>query len=58
MNALRLTKKEMEMLEYYMSGWKRADIARILPLSLSGMDYRKHCIRNKYHSYIGKCPKL
>ena len=42
------------MLEYYMSGWKRADIARILSLSLSGMDYRKLRIRYKYRIYIGE----
>ena len=54
MNAMHLTKKEMEMLEYYMSGWKRANIARILSLSLSGMDYRKLRIRYKYRIYIGE----
>ena len=54
MDAMHLTEKEREMLEYYMCGWKRSEVAKLLALSLSGMDYRKLRIRYKYHNYIGQ----
>ena len=54
MDTMHLTEKERETLEYYMSGWKRSEVAKLLALSLSGMDYRKLRIRYKYHTYIGQ----
>ena len=54
MDAMHLTEKERETLEYYMSGWKRSEVAKLLALSLNGMDYRKLRIRYKYHTYIGQ----
>ncbi len=53
MDAMHLTEKEREMLEYYMSGWKRSEIAKILCVTKSCMDYRKLRIRYKYRTYIG-----
>lgn len=53
MDAMHLTEKERETLEYYMSGWKRSEVAKLLALSLNGMDYRKLRIRYKYNTYIG-----
>lgn len=54
MEAMRLTDKEKEMLEYSMSGWKRSEIAKMLCVTKSCMDYRKFRIRYKYHTYIGQ----
>ena len=54
MDAMHLTEKEREMLEYYMSGWKRSEIAKILCVTKSCMDYRKLRIRYKYRTYIGQ----
>ena len=54
MDAMHLTDKEKEMLEYYMSGWKRSEIAKILCVTKSCMDYRKLRIRFKYRTYIGQ----
>ena len=54
MDAMHLTDKEKEMLEYYMSGWKRSEIAKILCVTKSCMDYRKLRIRYKYRTYIGQ----
>ena len=54
MDATHLTDKEKEMLEYYMSGWKRSEIAKILCVTKSCIDYRKLRIRYKYHTYIGQ----
>lgn len=54
MDAMHLTEKEREMLEYYMSGWKRSEVAKLLSMSIHGMDYRKLRIRYKYHTYIGE----
>ena len=54
MDAMHLTDKEKEMLEYYMSGWKRSEIAKILCVTKSCMDYRKFRIRYKYRTYIGQ----
>ena len=54
MDAMHLTGKEREMLEYYMSGWKRSEIAKILCVTKSCMDYRKLRIRYKYRTYIGQ----
>ena len=54
MDAMHLTEKEREMLEYYMSGWKRSEIAKILCVTKSCMDYRKLRIRYKYRTYIGE----
>ena len=54
MDAMHLTDKEKEMLEYYMSGWKRSEIAKILCVTKSCMDYRKLRIRYKYRTYIGE----
>lgn len=54
MDAMHLTDKEKEMLEYYMSGWKRSEVAKMLALTKSCMDYRKLRIRYKYHTYIGQ----
>lgn len=47
--AMRLTDKEKEMLEYFMSGRKRSEIARMLSVTKSCMDYRKFRISCKYH---------
>ena len=41
MDAMHLTDKEKEMPKYYMSGWKRSEIAKILCVTKSCMDYRK-----------------
>lgn len=54
MDAMHLTEKEREMLEYYMSGWKRSEIAKILCVTKSCIDYRKLRIRYKYRTYIGR----
>ena len=54
MDAMHLTDKEKEMLEYYMSGWKRSEIAKILCVTKSCIDYRKLRIRYKYRTYIGE----
>lgn len=54
MDAMHLTEKEREMQEYYMSGWKRSEVAKLLSMSIHGMDYRKLRIRYKYHTYIGE----
>ena len=54
MEAMRLTDKEKEMLEYYMSGWKRSEIARMLCVTKSCMDYKKLRVRYKYRTYIGQ----
>ena len=54
MDAMHLTEKEREMLEYYMSGWKRSEIAKILCVTKSCMDYCKLRIRYKYRTYIGQ----
>ena len=54
MDAMHLTDKEKEMLEYYMSGWKPSEIAKILCVTKSCMDYRKLRIRYKYRTYIGE----
>lgn len=54
MDAMHLTDKEKETLEYYMNGWKWSEIARILCVTKSGMDYRKLRIRYKYRTYISK----
>ena len=54
MDAMHLTDKEKEMLEYYMSGWKRSEIAKTLCVTKSCMDYSKLRIRYKYRTYIGQ----
>ena len=54
MDAMHLTDKEKEMLEYYMSGWSRMETARMLCVTKSCMDYRKLRIRYKYRTYIGQ----
>lgn len=54
MDAMHLTEKEREMLEYYMSGWKRSEIAKILCVTKSCIDYCKLRIRYKYRTYIGR----
>ena len=54
MAAMHLTDKEKEMLEYSMSGWKRSEIAKLLCVMKSCMDYRKFRISYKYHTYIGQ----
>ena len=54
MDAMHLTDKEKEMLEYYMSGWKRSEIVKILCVTKSCMDYRKLRIRYKCRTYIGE----
>ena len=54
LDAMHLTEKERQILEYYMSGWKRSEIAKILCVTKSCMDYRKFRIRYKYRTYIGQ----
>ena len=50
---LHLTKLELDTLNCYISGMRRAEVAAELGITVHGVRYRKLRIRQKYAMYIG-----
>ena len=54
LTALHLSDIELQVLNCYINGMKQAQVISCLGIQRGSVNYRKACIRQKYHTYIGE----